>query len=830
MPVGFIPALTLIGGAVSALAFDLHHEHATLLPFASCAIAVLAWLQRWCRITVGALAIGYLCTGVVLAANTRDRALHTSLRMVVDREFAGFLIDTFGPGGEHPPTLARAVVLEDATPRDTYVSLRARVIAMHLHGRWQPVEGVVTVSVGGEAALQSESVVNDGREETNLHIAEVTGVVAEWTAGRTIEAPMTFRRPARFLNEGVPDFERDLALDGVTLLASIKSGLLIDVVSPGSRLAEAAAAVRARVRRAIDRWVRRHDAVSAAIATAVLIGDRGGLPDETRELLQAAGTYHVIAISGGNIAILAAIVAGVLAVSGLRGRRASAPAITILTLYALIATSGPSVWRATLMAILYFAARSLDHRVPTWHATTVAAAVMVVARPLDVRDAGFILTFGATAALIEGARRGATLVPRQRVLSWLMASLVSSLAVEIALLPASAQMFSRVTSAGLLLNLLAVPMTAAIQVAALGVVAFDRLSWIASGAGWMAHLAASTLVGSAHLVTVVPWLSARVPAPGLLLIVIYYFALALMMVAPRLRVIAAAALLSTAALIVGGRSVGDVVPRPRSMSSLRLVLFDVGQGESMLLQTPSGDSMLIDAGGRPFGGGIDIGQRVLAPALWAQGVRALHTFAVTHGDPDHIGGALAVLDDFLPARLVEGIRVPTHAPSFAVVERAARHGIVSTVLRGGQEFRLGEVRVRVLNPPEPDWERRRVRNDDSIVLEVVYRDVALLLTGDIGADVERALVPGLIHAPIRVLKVGHHGSRTSTSTELLEAWRPSLALISCGRGNRFGHPAREVVQRLENIGATIKRTDRDGQIELETDGHSVHVQTHVEHE
>jgi competence protein ComEC len=239
--------------------------------------------------------------------------------------------------------------------------------------------------------------------------------------------------------------------------------------------------------------------------------------------------------------------------------------------------------------------------------------------------------------------------------------------------------------------------------------------------------------------------------------------------------------------------------------------------------------MLIDAGGRPFGGGIDIGQRVLAPALWAQGVRALHTFAVTHGDPDHIGGALAVLDDFLPARLVEGIQVPTHAPSFAVVERAARHGIVSTALRGGQEFRLGEVRVRVLNPPEPDWERRRVRNDDSIVLEVVYRDVALLLTGDIGADVERALVPGLIHAPIRVLKVGHHGSRTSTSTELLEAWRPSLALISCGRGNRFGHPATEVLERLNAIGATVLRTDLHGAVTVETDGRAMAVRTYVDH-
>ncbi|HEU5133302.1 MAG TPA: hypothetical protein VFT26_14405, partial [Pyrinomonadaceae bacterium] len=137
----------------------------------------------------------------------------------------------------------------------------------------------------------------------------------------------------------------------------------------------------------------------------------------------------------------------------------------------------------------------------------------------------------------------------------------------------------------------------------------------------------------------------------------------------------------------------------------------------------------------------------------------------------------------------------------------------------------GELRVRVLHPPAPDWERRRVRNDDSIVLEIVYRDVAVLLTGDISAEVEREIVPQLTHAKTRILKVAHHGSRTSSSTELLSAWRPQFALISAGRGNTFGHPAPEVLQRLEEVDAHVYRTDRDGQITLETDGFLVRVRT-----
>jgi len=125
----------------------------------------------------------------------------------------------------------------------------------------------------------------------------------------------------------------------------------------------------------------------------------------------------------------------------------------------------------------------------------------------------------------------------------------------------------------------------------------------------------------------------------------------------------------------------------------------------------------------------------------------------------------------------------------------------------------------------PDWERQRVRNDDSVVLEVVYRDVALLLTGDISTEVERAILPRLTPSRTRILKVAHHGSRTSSSMDLLTGWRPQIAIISAGRGNTFGHPAPEVLRRLDAIGATVLRTDRDGQITMETDGSQVSVRT-----
>jgi len=804
LSVGLFPAIALIVGAVSALALPLHMHWGLVL--ASSCVGVAAWFANARRVTTITLAVGFWAAGALLTADAQNRALQTSLRAELDREFGGFLIGAVGQERAHAPIDVRAVLIEDASVRDTYVSLRAHVLAIRIRGEWRPVDGNVIASVGGDTSLQRAS---------------------EWRGGRTITAPMTFRRPARFLNDGVPDFERDLALNGITLLASVKSGLLVDVIARGDPLEEIAAMVRNHVRRAMAQWVAPHDAISAAIATAVLIGDRGGLPDETRDRLQAAGTYHVIAVSGGNIAILAACISTCLALCGVRGRMASVPAMVMLSLYALVATSGPSVWRATLMALLYFGARALDHRVPAWHAAAVAAALMMIVRPLDVRDPGFVLTFGATAALLEGGRWGLAIAPRYRVLSWLVASVSSSLAVEAALLPVSAQMFSRVTSAGLLLNLIALPLTVVIQVAALAAAVFDRLTWLASAAGYVASGAAWALVSSADLVTVAPWLSSRVPAPGATLIVAYYVALVVVLAMPRMR-LAAVFVLAALALVIGrGINVGVRAASPPTSSTLRLTMFDVGQGEAMLLETPSHETVVIDTGGSPYGATVDIGQRVLAPALWSRGVQSLDTLLITHGDPDHIGGAPAVIDDFTPGQMWEGIRVPMHLPTEILADAAARRHVDVRALRAGEDMWVGEVRIRVLNPPAPDWERRRVRNDDSVVLEVIYRDVALLLTGDIGADVERALIPSLVPARVRVLKVGHHGSRTSTTQQLLDAWPPSVALISAGRGNRFGHPTPEVLQRLERSGATVLRTDRDGEITLETDGYAVTTRTFV---
>ena len=803
MPPALPPALAVLGGAVAGTLSDATLTSAPPVVAVLCVAATLAWRRHASKTTTACVVSGFLLAAAALAAGARDEALHSSLRGLLDEQVGGFLIESLGPEIDHAPFLVRARLLEDAAVRDDYVSLRAMVTALEIRGAWQNAEGGVTFTVSGEAAA---------------------GMAGEWRAGRIIEAHATFRRPARYLNDGVADFERQLALDGTSLFGSVKSGLLVDVIQPGSVFQEAAADVRLHVRSAVRRWVAPHDGTAAAIVTAVLIGGRTGLPEAVTDRLQRAGTYHVIAISGGNIAVLAGLSFGLLTLAGVPGRARALITIAILVVYAQIAAAGPSVWRATLMAIVYLSARLLDHRTPPWQATTLAAGVMGVVSPLDVRNVGFILTFGATGALLESARRINTRFIRlPAVVRWIAASIGASVAVELALMPVAAQSFFRVTLAGPLLNLLAVPLMGVAQVAGLAVVGFDDWPVIARGCGWLAASAASGIVESARFVEAAPAVAWRVPPPGVLLLAVYYGSLLVGLFAKNVWLrLPASAVLGVALMCVIG--VGPWRNAP-PVHGIQLTMLDVGQGEAMLLE--SGTSRLqIDAGGQPFGSGsFDIGARVVAPALWKRGISRLDSLLVTHGDPDHIGGAPVLLEAFRPRRLWEGIVVPRHEPSRSLRQRAHATGAGTRVRRSGESFRWGDAQVRVLHPPEPDWERPRVRNDDSVVLEVTCGEVALLLTGDIGAEVERDIVPRLSPARIRILKVGHHGSRTSSSSLLLDTWRPQIALISAGRGNTFGHPAPEVLDRLKSIGARIYRTDRHGQITVESDCRSAFVRT-----
>ena len=262
---------------------------------------------------------------------------------------------------------------------------------------------------------------------------------------------------------------------------------------------------------------------------------------------------------------------------------------------------------------------------------------------------------------------------------------------------------------------------------------------------------------------------------------------------------------------------------PNTRPRLTVTFLDVGQGDAALVRLPGGQIVLIDAGGAPGVAAFDIGERVVRPALWALGIRRLTAFVVSHGDPDHIGGAAAVMDSFAPGTIWAGIPVPGHRLLLTLEEEAARRGSRWLRLTRGDDWHAGEVEVRVAHPPQPDWERRQVRNDDSVVLTMRYDRTMFVFTGDVGRAVEDGIARTIDPAQRVVLKVGHHGSVTSTTDIMLTRLRPTLAVVSAGRHNRFGHPARAVLDRLAAAGAQVLRTDEEGAIAVDTDGRDLRV-------
>ena len=804
-----LPTVALLAGAVAGvwLPMPLFGVRVVVVVVWALALAVVSLRAGPVPVTV-VLVVGFTTSGLLLGATRYATALETPLaRWFADQRGA----DT----GRVGPVLLEGRLRADAMPTDYGVALRLRVARIGRTGAMRTTSGGVRLSVGGRLW---------------------SGRAAAWSAGRIVRVYATLRPPAAYRNPGVADQARRQAMRGTALVGSVKSGLLVEVVRRGSAPAERAATARAMVRRVIGRAVGRHGVRSAAIVTAVLIGDRTGLDEETTRRLQEGGTYHVIAISGGNIVILAGCLLLLGRSAGVRPRRLAGGVILLLVAYAYLVGHEASVARATTAAVIVLGAGLLDHRTPPVNVLAVSAIGIVLVSPLAVFDPGFLLTFGATLGIVLGVSRVVDSLsrlparwvdPLPRWVTPPLTLLAATVCAEAALMPIGAALFSRVSLAGLVLNFVAIPMMTVTQLAGLAALPLAAVHpSLASMAGYVAHLAATGIVESTRLLDVCPWLVFRVPAPATPVLVIYYGALLLLLWtggSARART-AAKALLAVAAIwIVSAPSRPALRGRPPA-GWMRVSFLDVGQADATLVQAPGGRSLLVDGGGS-FSSRSDIGSRVVAPALWALGVRRLDAVVLTHGDPDHIGGLGAVLHDFAPREVWEGVPVPGHRQLDALAVSADAIGARWRRVVGGDRFDLGGVSIVVVHPPPPDWERVRVRNDDSIVLDVRFGDVAVLLPGDIGREVEGRVAGALEPVAFRIVKVPHHGSAGSSSPDLVDATDPCVAVVSAGSANPFGHPAPEVVRRYLDAGALVLETGREGAVIVETDGRQVRVRT-----
>lgn len=713
----------------------------------------------------------------------------------------------------------------------------------HMAGGRLWLRGIVAerpLRVGGRTRLVIEATAGRrgptwqplaGRVQLALDTAQ-----QPWRRGDALEALVALRRPHNFGNPGEFDYEAYLARRRILATGYARSD------HDWQRTPGPAGGLRAR----LDAWRAATAGVieatlpppTAAIAAALLIGELAPLDDALRERYARAGVSHVLSISGLHIGLVALATFAAarwllasserLALTGLVPRLAVGVSLAAVLLYGAIAGENVATLRAELMAALV-AGALLANRPREWLAPiAAAAAVIVVRQPGASADISFQLSFAAVLALVlamprctarwqafEDARLARLRNPvAWAVLRWLALSLAVTCCAQLGTAPLCAWHFSQVSLVAPLANLVVVPLLGLITVAlgllatVLVAVAPPLAPLLFVPVGWAITLADAVVGALAAL----PGAAVHVPTPTGLEVGLWYAVIGGWLLPHRLLRRAVLALGITGLVLAAGYWVRERC----AAGTLRVTVLAVGQGDSTLVEFPGAHVMLIDGGGHP-GGRFDIGARVVAPALWRRKILALDTLVLTHGDVDHLGGLPFIADTFAPHTFWWNGRDGGGASAAALWRALARRGVAVVQPAAGTTTTIDGVTVTVLHPTAAD---AGSDNDSSLTLQLRYGGQALLLPGDLEAAGETALAARWgTHLASTVLKVAHHGSRTSSTAALLDAVRPRAAIVSAGADNRFGFPAPAVEAAFAARDVPLWRTDRDGAVTVVSDAH-----------
>jgi competence protein ComEC len=570
-----------------------------------------------------------------------------------------------------------------------------------------------------------------------------------------------------------------------------------------------------------DRLVVRIDRLYGArgpLVAALTLARREGMDRDLSERFARTGIAHLLAISGFHVGVIAGAALALLRLARVERRRAGLGAAALAWLYVGLIGFPDAACRAALILGLVAASRARGRPPARWGALSTALLVLLAVDPSKLASPGFQLSFLGAAGLVAWSRPFTEAVLRasgRRCPRGLASGLGAGAAATLATLPVVGWHFERVSLVGIPVTLFATPLVSLALPGAILSILVDPVSpalaaFLAGGVDALLGL----LEGGTRRASDLPWVSVWTSKPTVAAGMAGY-ALA-RMVAFHPRVGARGRRRLVAAYASAGLAAWPLLTAVGGWGSLEVVAIDVGQGDAILLRSPRGRWLLVDAG--PSAGvGADPGAHPVVRALRARGVRRLEALVLTHADLDHIGGAADVLSA-LDVAVVYDPALPAGKADYAeVLDVAAQAGVPWVPARAGRRIDFDGAVVEVLHPADPvatDVET----NEASVVLRVSWGAFDALLTGDAYKATERRIAGSL--EGLELLKVGHHGSDTSTDSLLLAHSGARIALISVGRFNRYGHPAPEVLGRLERAGVSVYRTDESGTISIrgEPDG------------
>jgi competence protein ComEC len=696
--------------------------------------------------------------------------------------------------------------------------------------------------------------------------------------GQRVEFDARVRPTHNFSNPGEFDYVHYLARQDIYWTASARATAPIKIL-PGRCGWRFMSAIYWLRTASLDRLERLYanQPYETGMMQAILIGETAKLDKVWTEEYRSTGTFHALVISGAHVAVLAAFLLFLLRIRFIPPTTANLLTVLASWLYALVTGWQAPVVRSAAGFSLFMIGRLFYRESRIMNLLAAVAIGFLVLDPEQIFDASFQLSFlavGFIAAfavplvertpgpLVKGLAdlgdgdRGLRLEARAaqfrvemrllaetlqlwtrvptklclavvsfvaRTIFYFYELMLTSAVIQIGLALPMAVYFHRVSFSGLSANAIIVPLLG--LVVPVGFVAvFTGWSVPAKIAGWLLALSQSAAAWHAH------WEPAwRIPSPpawlaaGISTALIAIALLGRLRGRPVWRALRVASVTALAALLVL-MIWHPFAPRVHR-GELEMTAIDVGQGDSIFLALPAGKLMLMDAGGiASFGKrvrtNLNIGEDVVSPYLWSRSIRRLDVVALSHAHDDHMGGLAAVLENFHVKELWTG--ATPDSPGWNAVRRKAEQLHVRIVpLVKGKPFNYGGARFEALAPAVDYEPAVAPRNNDSLVLRLTYGRRSLMLSGDMEKQIESRLVAANAVERSDVLKVAHHGSKTSTTEPFIEALHPAFAVISAGFENLYGHPHADVIERLKQANIEILRTDKMGAITVRTDGQHV---------
>ncbi len=556
----------------------------------------------------------------------------------------------------------------------------------------------------------------------------------------------------------------------------------------------------------------------APLVRALLIADERAVDPAVRDRFAVSGIVHMLSISGLHVAIIAMAVELLCRMARLRPATASVATLAITAAYiAVIGMPAPAV-RSGVMLGVRSVCKLVQRPTSPWAALALGAAAPL-AMPATVLDLGFQLSVLGMAALVASGSLGTRVIPA----AWtgargaLARTLLTSLVACVASAPLVAWTFGRISLVAPITNILATPVVAVLQPALFLAVAISPLRALGILLADACHPLLLALNTIATVGASVPFASLTV-APTLLTAILAGAASIALLVACVSRAPAPAMLVALASLALAAWQ-----PLwPVHAGGMELHVIDVGQGDAVALRTPAGRWLLFDAG-RDWTGG-DAGRATVIPYLRRRGGDVV-LFVLSHPHADHVGGGASVLAALHPAAYWDGAYAGTSPPYRASLIAARDAHVAWRRVHPGDSLVVDGVRLHVLAPDSAWMVGLKDPNAGSVVVRAEYGSVRMMMMGDAEKGEEERLVESYgEQLRADVLKVGHHGSNTSSTAPFLALVRPRVALISVGAGNMYGHPSASVLRGLTAIGAAVLRTDLEGSIVCRTDGRSLEIE------